>query len=91
MEKIFITIQESMKKQGITEQLLSDKTGIPQSTIHRLITGKNKKMDLSKIRIIQEALGIAGFFVSVSGVRISPGAPNMRDCEKERNPFLESA
>ena len=38
---------------------MADKTGIPQPTIHRLVNGKNKRLDLSKIRMIEEALGIA--------------------------------
>lgn len=48
----------TIKREKITEQAITDKTGIPQSTVHRLIYGKNKKLDLPKIRAIQNALGI---------------------------------
>ncbi len=60
MEKIYLDIKKAMAEQKITEQFLSEKTGIPQSTIHRLVTGQNKKLDLSKIRVIQRVLGMAG-------------------------------
>lgn len=58
MEKIFSDIIQEMSRQKVTEQWLEGQTGIPQSTINRLINGKNKKLDLPKIRIIQKALGI---------------------------------
>jgi transcriptional regulator with XRE-family HTH domain len=56
---IFFKIKEEMKKQCVTEDCLEVKTGIPQSTIHRIINNKNKNIDLSKLQIIQSALGIA--------------------------------
>lgn len=58
MNKFITDIQEAMKAKRATEQWLSMETGIPQPTIHRLVTGQNKKLDLSKIQIIQNALGI---------------------------------
>lgn len=58
MEKIILSIQKVMKDQRITEQMLANETGLPQSTLHRIVSGQNKKLDLSKIRIIQKALNI---------------------------------
>lgn len=58
MEKIISEIKNVIAKRQVSEQWISDKTGIPQSTVHRLVSGKNKKLDLPKIRLIQSALGI---------------------------------
>jgi transcriptional regulator with XRE-family HTH domain len=59
MEKVISDIQETMKSKKITEQWIADKTNIPQSTVHRIVSNQNKKLDLPKIRVIQEALGIS--------------------------------
>jgi orotate phosphoribosyltransferase-like protein len=59
MEKVILDIQETMKSNKITEQWIADNTNIPQSTVHRIVSNQNKKLDLPKIRVIQEALGIS--------------------------------
>lgn len=59
MENIIEKIQNAMKGGSVTEQWIADQTGIPQPTVHRIVTGQSKKLDLVRIRKITDVLGVS--------------------------------
>lgn len=55
---MWLDILKIMKKNsGKTSQMISDETGIPKSTIDKLLTGRTKDPALSMIRSIVHCLG----------------------------------
>jgi len=57
METIILKIKEEMKKQGLSEQRLADMAGLSQNKVHRIVTGKVKKLDIQAINQLNKALG----------------------------------
>ena len=55
---MWLDVLRNMKKQsGKTSQTISDETGIPKSTIDKLLTGRTKDPALSMVRSIVHCLG----------------------------------
>ena len=52
-------IKDYMKKEKITYQALSDKSGIPLNTIKNIFRGKTENPRIDTMQAIERALGIA--------------------------------
>lgn len=51
------------KNSGMSFLQIAEKTGLPISAIHRIITGQNQKIDIDRMKLIAEALGVSPSFV----------------------------
>ncbi len=58
MNPIAIKIKEVMIQQGLSEQKLADKAGLTQNKVHRIVSGKAKRLDIDAINSLVAALGI---------------------------------
>lgn len=51
------------KNSGMSFLQIAEKTGLPISAIRRIITGQNQKIDIDRMKMIAEALGVSPSFV----------------------------
>ncbi len=54
-----VTVREARKQRGLTQQQLSELSGVDQTTISDLETGRHTNPRLDTIKALAEALGIA--------------------------------
>lgn len=68
MNPIVIKIKEEMVRQGLSEQKLADKAGLTQNKVHRIVSGKAKRLDIEAINSLVSALGIDSGDASVTPI-----------------------
>lgn len=68
MNPIVIKIKEEMVRQGLSEQRLADKAGLTQNKVHRIVSGKAKRLDIEAINSLVSALGIDSSDASVTPI-----------------------
>jgi transcriptional regulator with XRE-family HTH domain len=56
METLATRIEETMKERGFSQEQLAEKSGVSQTTIHKLITGK--ALESRKLSNIADALNV---------------------------------
>lgn len=56
--KVVLCVRELLEKHNLTQQELSSRTGIAQSTISPMVRNVKERVDLDHIRRIAEALNI---------------------------------
>ena len=62
MEQILKRLAEAITNSGYSLGELSDKTGIPKTTIHRYATGSIKKIPVDAVKKIASATGVSAAF-----------------------------
>jgi DNA-binding Xre family transcriptional regulator len=68
MNPIVIKIKEEMSNQGLSEQRLADKAGLTQNKVHRIVSGKAKRLDIEAINSLVAALGLDSGDASVTPI-----------------------
>lgn len=58
-EDYIYQINEALKKQGISQATLAERTGMNQKTVNNLLSGRTKKVDLQIVNRLKSALGLA--------------------------------
>jgi len=84
MPEIIFTINEAIKKQGLSESQLARMAGLSQGTVNRLLKGKTQRPDISVIKKLCAALNLSPFaLVGIPEPRKDVVLPNPTNLQRE--------